>query len=319
MGLGVKRLDTLKLGQDPILTEFAQRFENSDFVSSLLLPEVKVSKQTGKYPVYGNEHMRIHDTKRPLKSPVKEMQLDDITLKDFILDSYGLEVSLDYLESEYAADFIDLERFAAEIVMSSIKLTQEYEAIQLLTSASTYSNDHFEALTTGEYFDDDNSDPISILRDAMETVRKKINRKPNVIVFGQSTFNALQVHPKVVELIKYSQSAIITEDIISAILSTKDNPVTIKIGSGMYEDKAAGTNVDLWGDVAVMAYNPKIGGSRTVYDQSFGKTFIQKGYPWAARSNDRLDIIRYVSVLHVYKHYISMKDAGFCITNTIGS
>lgn len=320
MGLGIKRLDTLKLGQDPILTEFAQRFENTDFVSSLLLPEVKVAKQTGKFPVYGNEHMRVHDTKRPFKSPVKSMQLDDMTLKEFILDSYGLEIPIDYLESEYASDFLDLERYAADVLMASIKLTQEYEAVQLLQDSNTYSNDHYESLTTNEYFNDPDSDPISIIRDAQETVRKKINRKPNVIVFGQSTFNALQSHPKVLELIKYSQSAIITEDILSAIFSTKDNPVAIRIGSGMYEDKATNSNVDLWGDVAVMAYNPKIGNRpMTTFDQSFGKTLVQKGYPWAARTNDRLDIIRYVSVLTVYKHYISQKDAGFCIANTIGS
>ena len=320
MGLGIKRIDTLKLGQDAILSEYAKRFENSDFVSSLLLPEVKVAKQTGKYPVFGNEHMRIHDTSRPLKAPIKQMPLDDWTLREFLLESYGLEAALDYLEIEAAADVLDLEKYAMDIVINSIELQKEYDAVQLLQNVNTYSNDHYQGLTTGDFFDDADSDPIAIIRDAMETVRAKINRKPNVVVLGQPTFNALQSHPKILELIKYSQIGIVTEDLISNLLSTSDNKVTVKIGSGMYEDKATKTMKDLWGDVVVMAYNRKIGGSKmTQYDQSFGKTFVQKGYPWATRTTDRNGLINFVAVLTMYRAYITQKDAGFCIANTIGA
>ncbi|MBX3045141.1 MAG: major capsid protein [Candidatus Kapabacteria bacterium] len=319
MGLGIKRIDNLKLGQDPILSEYAQKFENSDFVSNLILPEVRVAKQSGKYPIFGNEHMRINDTSRPLKSPIKQMPLDDWTMKEFLLESFGLEAAMDYLEIEASSEVLDLEKYAMNSILDSIELQKEYKAVELLTSASTYSNDHYLGLGAGEHFNDSSSDPITILRDAMETIRMKINRKPNIMVFGQPTFNALQNHPKLLELIKYTQIGIVTEDLIETLLSTKDHKVTVRVGSGMYEDKASAENKDLWSDVVVMAYNKKIGGAKlTQYDQSFGKTFVQKGYPWAARSTDRNGIINYVATLTMYKSYITQKDAGLCIHGTVG-
>jgi hypothetical protein len=318
--MSISRISKLSLSQDPILTELARMFEQSDFVSNLLLPEVAVTKMTGKFPVFGKEHMRVHDTVRGLKSKIKEMPVDDWTTDSYSLNPYGLKASMDYLEAEAAADIVNLETYYLNAILSSIALQKEQKAVELMTTEANYSADHYTSLTTNEYFNDADSDPIAMLRDAMETVRSKINRKPNVVVFGQSSFNGLQSHPKLLDVIKYSQTAIVTEELIAALLSTADNKVTVKVGSGMYEDPATKEMEDLWGDVTVMAYNKKLpsGQKMTQYDNSFGKIFTQKGYPWVSRWSEEGGVIDYIAALTMYDTKITQKDAGFCIVNCIG-
>lgn len=318
MALNVKRINEIQLTPDPLLTELAQRYENADFISTFLLPTTMVRKDTGKIPVYGNENMRIHDSKRALRAPVKEMPIDNFSFKEFKLDNYGLEATMDYKEIEATSDFLDLENYSINTVMQSILLAREYDAVKLVTDSNTYSSSHHIGLTSGDYFNDSASDPLAIIRDGMETVRAKINKKPNVIVLSQSTFNALQAHPKITDLIKHTQIGVVTEDLIATILSTSDNKVTVKVGTGVYEDPATGTNVDLWGDVVVMAYNKQFSRVNSIYDASFGKSLVQNGYPVATRSQDRNGILHYAAVLHSYKNYITQKDAGFLITDTIG-
>jgi hypothetical protein len=316
MSLDNKRTRNLRLDVDPILTSLAQQFEQSAFVGSLLLPDVAVDKVTGKYPLFGNEHMRIHDTERPMGAPVKKMPLDAWTLEPFSLKEHSLEAQVDYREEEAAEDVLDLEKYAMSAVMDSLLLQKEIEAVSVIQNPDTYSADHVEALSAGNEFNDPDSDPLLIIQDAMETVRRKINRLPNVMVLGQRTFLGLKNHPKILERIKYTQLGIVTEDLLASMLSRDNNKVIIKVGSGMFEDPVTKINVDLWGDILAMGYVRSNDKQMTRYDHSFGKCFVQKGFPKVSVELTNHKTIKQLAVFMTYKTYITMKDAGFLITNT---
>ncbi|MCO5252552.1 MAG: major capsid protein [Candidatus Kapabacteria bacterium] len=307
-----KRTKNLRLGVDPILTSLAQQFEQSAFVSQFILPDTFVEKKTGEYPVFGNEHMRVHDTSRPMKAPVKTMPTDNWSLKEFMLNEHALETALDYLEIEAAEDVMDLEKYALDALLASLYLGKEVEAIELIQNTATYSVDHVEALSSGEEFNDPLSDPLVVIQDAMETVRRKINYLPNVLIFGPRVFNALQNHPKILDRIKYTQTGIVSEALIAGLIG---NNVTIKIGSGMYEDPATKTNIDLWGDVVAMAYNKNLARTKSKFEQSFGKTFLLNGYPEVSFDSANHSKLQLIAATMFYKAHITQKDAGFLITN----
>jgi len=317
MGLGIKRLDSLKLGIDPVLTNLAQRYENPAFVSNLILPDVMVEKQTGKYPIFGKESMMVYETERALKSPVKEMPVEDWTFGSFNLKEQALETTIDHLEEESARDIIDIETYYAESLMDSLLLGKEYTAVQMLTNSTSYAAGNVTTLGAGSEFTVDTVDPIEIIRDSMEVVRSKTNQLPNTIVLGHPTFVALQSNPKILEKIKYSQIGVVTEDLISAMLSNQSNKVVVRVGTGMYHDKLTNQFVDLWGDVVVMAYNKKNGSSVSKYEQSFGKAFVKTGYPVVKRSLDRNEILKYIASFLMYGHYITHNEAGYLIKNTV--
>lgn len=316
MGIGIKRLDSLKMGQDPVLSEFAQRYTNPSFVSNMILPDVFVKKATGKYPIFGKENMQVYDSTRNLKSPVKEMPIGDITEGSFSLKEYALENVIDYLEEE-AAEVLDIEKYYMSTLLDSMYLAKEYTAVNLLTDTNNYASGHVTTLTSGSEFSDPDADPIAVLRDSMEVIRNKTNQLPNVLVLGHPTFVALQKHPKIIDNIKYSQLGIVTEDLIAAMLSTKANSLKVVVGAGSYYNRLDSTFVDLWGDVAILAYNKTQGGLTQIYDQSYGKCFVKTGYPAVKRSTDRNEILKYITAFMMYGHEVTHKEAGYLIKNTV--
>ncbi|MBX3044897.1 MAG: hypothetical protein KIT33_15585 [Candidatus Kapabacteria bacterium] len=313
-----KRLESLRASQDPLLTMFAQKIDTASFVSNLILPEVQVEEMTGKIPVFGKEHMRIHDSERPTKAPIKTMPLDDWTTKDYGLSMYALEAQIDVLESAAAKKVTDLEKYSVEQLRHSLELQKEKAAVDLLSLEATYSADHYVGLTNDDYFNNNDSDPISTILDSMETVRGKVNRLPNAIVIGHEAFAALQSHPKILSRIQYTQTGIVTEELLSAILSTKSNPVTVRVGTGLYDNN--GVMTDLWGKRVIMAYNKSLApNGMSKYDNSFGKSLVAKGYPLAAKYPGAQPVIDNVAVMHMYQQLITNKDAGFCLYNVVGT
>jgi hypothetical protein len=320
--MSVKRITSLKLDQDPILTELAQGYENTIGASKLILPDVMVDKPQGKYPIFGKENLRVHDSKRAIKTPIKEMPVDNWTSGTFSVESHGLEASIDFEEIEAAGNLsIDLEQYTMNQIMESLALEEEYNAVQLLEDADNYPADNVSALTSGDEFNDytEGNNPLVIMRDGMETIRNATNLMPNCILLSHSSYMALADHPVILERIKYSQLGILTTDLLSALLSTPDNKIKVAIGTGMYQDPTTGENVDLWGDVVVIAYNKRLKQGITRYDMSFGKNFILKGYPWGSRAMDRHGVISYIAALKRYKSYITNSSAGFLISGTIAA
>lgn len=316
--MSTKRLNNLRGNADPVLSGLARQFAQGPFTSQLLLPELLVSEMTGRYPIFGNEHMRVHSTKRALGALPNVMPMDDWSEEKFSLKEYALTAPVDYLETESASVGYEMEynRYAAEQLLASLILQKEKQAADLVQAESSYNTDNYEALTTNEYFDDADSDPIEIISDMMETVRNKVNRLPNSIVFGHSSFNAVKNHPKVTAKIASTKSAVVTTDFIGELLSQANNQVVVTVGTGMYED-TDGVMKDIWGDVCVGAFNQKLSREMSKYDQSFGKMISRKGYPWVIVDEIKKGMISEISVLLQYQAVITQKDAGFCIANCV--
>jgi hypothetical protein len=314
-------LDSLRGNVDPILTGLAQGVSNEAFVSQLLLPDVEVSKMTGRYPIFGAEGMRVHDAERAFKDDkVKRMPADDWTFGSYALKEYALEMVMDHLEIEVARDIADLEKYSINAVMNSLLLTKEYNIVQILQAAANYASGHSEALTSTDCWDHTSSKPLDQIKDAISTIRSKTGQYPNTLVIGLPSFHALQAHSTLIEKMKYSQLAVVTEDLISAMISTRENTVKVAVGSGIYQDPVTGNMVDLWGDVAVLAYVPQSKfAQRNKYESSFGYTFVKSGYPYGARESSKYGLTTAVAAFMTYQAAIVKNTAGYLFTNTKGS
>ena len=317
----LSRLDSLRANIDPILSGLAQGISNEAFVSELLLPTVDVESRTGQFPEFGKENMRVHDAQRALKDPlVKNVPIDDWTFQEYGLKEYGLEMSIDHLEQEAASQIANLEQFAMSQVMQSLLLTQEYERVQLLSASGSYASGHVSALTGDDCWDDSDSAPLTQIKDAISTIRTKTAQYPNTLILGLQSFNALSEHASLIEKLKYSQMAVVTEDLISAMISTKTNKINVAVGAGMYEDAITKVMTDLWGDVAVLAYVPPTKrAQRNKYESSFGYTFGMRGYPIGARDVSKYGLTTSVAAFLMFQAKITKNTAGYLWTNTKGS
>jgi len=295
---------------DPVLTNLAIGYTNAEFVAEVLFPTVSVDKEGGKIPKFGKEHFKIYRTLRAIRAKSNRIYSEAPNTIPYACDEHDLEEPIDYREK--AESMFPIEAAATFRVTEGVQLGREKAAADLAQDAANYDASHVETLTgTDQWTDYENSNPITVVDDAKETIRQTIGRRPNVMVIGASTFKALKEHLKLLEKIKYSQKGVLTVDLLKVIF---DIP-TVAVGEAIYMDDD-GTVYDIWGDVCILAYVPqRKPNERTPYEPAYGYTLRRKGYPFVDRYDQqkKLTIIRYTDN---YAIKIVGADAAFLIKDT---
>jgi len=123
---------------------------------------------------------------------------------------------------------------------------------------------------------DDSSDPQGVIDTGREAVRKSVGRYPNTLVMGAMVFNVLKEHPRYADKLKYTDRDSVTPDMLAKAMNLEG----LRVGAAVYYDEATGENIDIWGNVMVLAYIPPDHG--TLADRgvpSYGYTYTLRGYP----------------------------------------
>jgi len=130
---------------------------------------------------------------------------------------------------------------------------------------------------------------------------------------GADTFAALKNHAKVIDRIKYTQHAIVTEELLRQLLGFDK----LFVGKAVYEDDDGNLN-DLFGDFFGLFYVPtsKSNVKRSYYEPSFGYTLKKKAYPFID-TFERDGKVLYVRSTDLFQAKIVGSDAGYLISNCI--
>ncbi len=199
---------------------------------------------------------------------------EDRTEIEYVLTEHDLEYPLDYRESE--EDLFPAKINAASVVSHGIALRLEKLAADLVQDLNSYPVDNKITLSSSDKFVNPDSIPFVIFNNAVEAVRRKIAVRPNVCVIGASVFASLKEHPAVLDRIKYTQHAVITIDLLKALLNFEQ----LYVGDAVYVDDA-GNQPDIWSDNVILAYIPPQNSdiSRSYYEPSFSYTLRKKNKP----------------------------------------
>lgn len=97
-----------------------------------------------------------------------------------------------------------------ELVTDEILLNKEIDAANKMLDTKNYHKDLQITLgATGapaKWSDYKNSDPILDIKKAKEAIHRKSGLRPNVLIISEPVKNVLEVHPRLLEVIKYVQS-----------------------------------------------------------------------------------------------------------------
>jgi hypothetical protein len=263
---------------NPILTTYAQGYANQDFVGGFLFPRVPVMAAGGQILEFGKEAFKLYNTKRAPGGSTKRIQFG-YQGKPFALlnDSVETPVPREYQRDAQNVPGIDLGQRATNTAMKTIMLSLEYDQALAATTASNYtsgvnyldsSSTKWSTLSSGLSV----TDPIAAIKLARETIRSNTGRYPNVAVFSAKDWNAFTNNTFVLDRIKYTERAVVTPDIASALLEI---PI-IKIGGAVYSDDA-GTFSDIWGSNTILAQTEL--GTPTMELPSYGYTYTMDGHP----------------------------------------
>ncbi len=307
------RLDDIRM-VDPVLSTVAQGYSNSGFVGESLFPSVSVSKLKGKIPVFGKEAFIIRNTDRATGADSNRIPLSDLSLINFETRERDIEMAVDYLEEEESPDFFRIEQRVTKELMDIILLGREKEAADIAQSAANYSDDMKLVLTASEAWNDYalSIDPIGHIKQGMRAVRARIGRYPNTLVLGETAWQALVDHPKIVEKLKYLRGAQLTLPMLAEMTEIPE----IKVGQAVYSTDGR-LFTDIWGDNAILAYVDKNEKSaRSEFNPSYGYTFQREGKPEVDSYCENGGKKKVIRATDNYCLRVTSTDAAFLISNT---
>lgn len=246
--------------QDQILTNISLGFPNNGFVGEQLFPVVRVKKQSDKYRWFGREAWlpETSDFRAP-GTEANEIPGLKVSDETYYAQEHSLQIAVTDEERENADAPLSPDKDGTELVTSKILLAREVAMQKLVTNVSNYAAGLSVTLSGGQQFNEySTSDPITVFRTAMRAVHAKVFFEPNVAVIPYQVMSVLEDHPDIIERIKYSERAILTPEIIAAVLGLQ-KVIIPGVGIGTGQVGASGFAITagyLWGKDIVLAWVP---------------------------------------------------------------
>jgi len=242
---------------NPILTKFAMGYQPVQGIAHLVAPRVESLTESGTIYSFGKEGFMIYDSERALRAATKKIDFH-LSKDTYRCAEHALESSLDYKELEIAERYnakkvLSLEKRAVMLTQRALQTELEKAVADIIFNATYYASGNKVTLTGGDKFSDyDNSDPVDVVKTGLIAARADMGIEPNTGVIGYTAWKRLREHPKILDRIKYSMTAVLTPELVAQVLGLKK----LIVGEGVYSTDA-GVFTDLWGDYFALIYVPE--------------------------------------------------------------
>lgn len=261
---------------DVYLTNFSRQVRNESFIAERALTVVPVQKDSDKYAVYGNEHLRVANDRRAPGSPPNEVDYT-VGSENYSLIEHTLRDSVPDEEVENTDSPFSPFEDAALNVQERIRLRLEKEAATLFFDPANWT--YKVTLSGSDQWDGSNSNPFEVIQEAKSSVLSKAMRKPNIIIVGQEVFDVLANHPLIIDRIKYTGRDSVTPEMLARLFDVEQ----FLVGSAVENASREGQPDNLqyiWGKHCFVGYRAPRPSLRTVTAASL---FRGRNYPQARR------------------------------------
>jgi len=260
---------------DPILSQHARGYTNSEYVGRFLFPTVNMPTRGAKRIEFGREAFRRYKTRRAPGGRIGQIGVG-YEGKPVQLHQEALQAltPVEYQEEAQAIPGIDLQQESVDTVLAVIALEKEIQQATVARNAASYAADNKVALAGGDKWSDPDSKIKQMVGDYGEVIRKRIGRRPNTLLMGGSVATVAKSHPSVLDQFKYTRSDSVTMQDLATFFDLPN----VVAGDAIY-DEDGGTSVDVWGEDIILAYVPPEG-VRNMRVPSYGYTYQLRGHPF---------------------------------------
>lgn len=276
----------IRLKQNPILTSLLLGMGQGTLIAEKLfprLPQVLSGVTLGKL---GNERLKKYNLRRAPGGATKriDIKFEGVT---YTVDQYAVDVPIpreliresDESRKLSVGNHLDISRIAMSTANQVLGLDYELEVAALATDIATYADGHVVALAGATKWSAPTGTPVTDIRAAATVIRKKIGMRPNKLTLSDDAFFAISTNPEVKGYLPNTATGPATIEQLKTIL----NVAEIEIGDAVWKDDAD-VGYDVWGNNAILAYVPKIGGNNadiSLAEPGFGFTNVIEGHPFA--------------------------------------
>jgi hypothetical protein len=304
---------------NPVLTGHAEKFMRAPggFVGTRIFPPFASAQQSSDYYVFDAEnHLGVPQNIRHAPGTGFRRILPKASDDNFACRDYGIEVPVPDPQRKKYANAIDLDLAGTNRATDVIKINHEIR-VKTLVTGGTVPN---AAILVG--WNDAASNPKADADVAKETIRQAIGVLPNVMVISRPLMNILEIHPKLLEIFKYTQGGLVNAQKLASYLGIAEVLIAEQVIATNQEGQAI-TSADIWSDDVLFAHvNPgqdlmKLNLGRTFYWDEFG-TAGADGVPIQIQTY-RDDPVE--SDVHRARHFTDEKlvgsSAGYLLTNAL--
>lgn len=279
-------LSEIRLKQNPILTSLLLGLGQGTMVAEKLFPRLPQALSGISLAMLGNERLKRYNLRRAPGGPTKRVDIK-FEGKVYTVDQYSVEVPIprevireaDETRRLNVGAYLDVSKIAMATANDVLGLDYELEVATLATTAGTYASGHVTALASGTKWSASTGTPVTDIRAAANVIRKKIGKKPNRLTLSPDAKLAVETNVEVKSYLPSTQMGVATLEQMAKIFEVDE----VICGDAVWQDNA-GVGQDVWGNNAVLAYVPKIGGNGSeisLAEPAFGFTNVIEGHPFA--------------------------------------
>ncbi len=276
----------IRLKQNPILTSLLLGMGQGTYIAERLMPRLPQSLSSVTLAKMGDERFRRYSLRRAPGAATKRVNIR-FEGKTYTVDQYSVEVPMprellreaDESRRLNVGNYLDVSRIAMTTANDILALDYELEVASLATSSGSYAVGHATALAGGTKWSATTGTPVTDIRAAADVIRKKVGKRPNTLTLSADAKTAITTNPEVKGYLPSSNLGPASIEQLKTILEVEE----IIVGDAVWVDDS-GTGQDVWGNNAILAYVPKIGGATTdisLAEPGFGFTNVIEGHPFA--------------------------------------
>ncbi len=319
---------------NPILSGIANQFmrDAAGFVGTRVFPAFAAALQSAKYYLFtAAELAQVASLGKRAPGSAYARIKRTLSNDNYAAENYGIEAPVPDEDRRKYAAFFDADMAGVRQIVDTLRVNHEQRVYTKVTDASVPTAALAVPWNSGV------SNPRQDVDVAREAIRTQIGLMPNLMVITQPMLNVLAVHPKLVDLFKYTRPGVLNEQILAAYFGIDEVAVAKNVIATNNEGQSF-TPADIWGNTVLVCHKND---AQDLMVPSFGRTFY-----WTAFTSEitpptggtgpgmfaggggpeLLQVFSYrdetvKSDIHRSEHYVDEKltaaKAGFTLTNVL--
>lgn len=262
----------------------------TQFQSANIFPLIPVQKKSDYYVSYNKDYWFTNEAKVRLDGAETTGTGYGINMKNtYMCDVWGLHVDLGDAVAANADAPLNMQRDISLFLTQKLLLAREMEFVTNYFTPGVWSNQatgNTQAEVTSDptdykfvQFDDQlNSSPIETIRKYRLSIAQQTGFVPNTLVLGPQVYEALIVHPEIIERIKFGGTpgapAVVSEQALAQVFSIDRVIIPMCVVNSAAEGASASYGFAYGNDALLCYSNP----TPSILTPSAGYTFGWNGY-----------------------------------------
>lgn len=306
---------------DPILTQLAQGYKNTDGVATFFAPSVSMNVRAGRTLTFGKEAFAAQNFLRAPGTNIQKIS-NEFGTRSFSLrqEAISWQISEEVAaEAKNGAAAIDLRAYAAKDAANRLMQSWEIQVSEKVLDVTQYETGNVLDLANynsgADQFNSPTSDVEVLMDDLKEQVRSQIGCYPNKLVLSPDAFNALKRNKRIRDFMQ--RGVLVNEKTLAEIFGLDEIRVARRLKLGA--DNASLENI--YNNVALLFYHPSgaTDGFTPALDANYGNpafayTYTLAGYPISTPERFNMDRRVFEGDILVERSFelVGMGETGRC-------